>query len=844
MVLGLPFLSEGGTNTFYTKYTVCNGSKNNYMKKHSRMIKGFIPVLSLIVILSACTSERPGKDYPIRAVPFNNVVVQDDFWAERINTNHRVSIPVSLHQSTITGRIKNFEIAGGLAGGDFQSDAPFDDSDVFKIIEGASYSLNMFPDPELEAFIDSLIWKIGQAQEDNGYLYTWRTIHGDDSHPWIGSSRWERTHVMSHELYNMGHMYEAAVAHYRLTGKRDFLDIAIKNADLILEEIGPGKFETYPGHQGIEIGLVKLYLVTGNRDYLEQARYFLDARGHDHIGEPPFWHGEPRIYDQAHKPVTEQTEAVGHSVRALYMYAGMADVATQTGDQEYIDAIGRLWEDVTYTKLYITGGIGSQRGHEGFGPAFELPNMSAYCETCAGIANVFWNHRLFLLHGDAKYIDVMERSLYNNVLSGVALTGDRFFYPNPLESHGQHQRSEWFGCACCPSNVTRFIPSVPGYIYAQDDDNLYVNLFVSSETEFDIGNDKVGIKQISTLPWQGDIRLELNTETPVELSLHVRIPGWAQDEVVPGDLYSFETPSGSTPSINVNGESVPIETQKGYVVINREWENGDIVEMELPVDIRYITARPEVEANENRLAIQRGPLVYTAEWPDFDDHSVLDLVVDKDMVMEVVEKDDNTLGKLVVLRGMAQGSRHLEGGGTELFDKELTVIPYYAWAHRGQGQMAVWLPVNIDAARPQPLPSIALSSTISASHNSATLSIINNQIVPESSNDPAFSNYNWWPRTAQTEYIIYEFERPETVNTAQVFWFDDGPSGGCRLPADWTILYRSEGEWIPVDNITPYEITKDRMNEVRFEAVETDALRLEVRLQDEYSAGLYEWAVK
>ncbi len=814
------------------------------MIKKVQNIKTLIPLIFLLAVLSGCAEKSVDKDYPIRSQPFTQVEVQDDFWGGRISTNHQVSIPVSLHQSTITGRIKNFEIAGGLAEGDFQSDAPFDDSDVFKIIEGASYSLHMFPDPELEAFIDTLIWKIGMAQEDNGYLYTWRTIHGDDSHDWIGSRRWERTHVMSHELYNMGHMYEAAVAHYRLTGKRDFLDIAIKNADLILEEIGPGKFETYPGHQGIEIGLVKLYLVTGNRDYLEQAKYFLDARGHDHIGEPPFWHGEPRTYDQAHKPVTEQTEAVGHSVRALYMYAGMADVATQTGDREYIDAIDRLWEDVTYTKFYVTGGIGSQRGHEGFGPAFDLPNVSAYCETCAGIANVFWNHRLFLLHGDAKYIDVMERSLYNNVLSGVALTGDRFFYPNPLESHGQHQRSEWFGCACCPSNVTRFIPSVPGYIYAQDEEKLYMNLYVSSETEFEVNGGNVGIKQTSTLPWSGNVKLEVNPVNPVDISLHLRIPGWAQNEVVPGDLYSFENDAGSEPLVAVNGETVPLDTRNGYVVIEREWAAGDIVELEFPMDIRYISARPEVKANENRIAIQRGPLVYAAEWPDFDDHSVLDLIVDKNKELYAEEHSDEVLGNLVLIRGMAEGSRYLDDGSIEVSEKELTLIPYYAWAHRGTGQMAVWLPENIEAARPRPAPTIALNSTIKASHHTVALSAINNQSVPGSSNDPAFTNYHWWPRMAQTEYIIYEFERPETVSTSQVFWFDDGPSGGCRVPESWQILYSSEGEWIPVDNLSPYEIKKDEMNEVRFEAVETDALKLEVRLQENYSSGLYEWAVK
>ncbi len=801
----------------------------------------FIP---LLLLFTACAPEQAEiRDYPIRPVPFTNVEVQDGFWTQRIKTNHDVSIPVALHQSAITGRIRNFEIAGGLAEGDFQSDAPFDDSDVFKIIEGASYSLHMFPDTELEAFIDSLVWIIGQAQEDNGYLYTYRTIHGDDSHPWIGSKRWERTHVMSHELYNMGHMYEAAVAHYRLTGKEDFLDVAIRNADLILEEIGPGKFETYPGHQGIEIGLVKLYLVTGNEEYLNLAKYFLDARGHSHIGEPPFWHGEPRTYDQAHKPVTKQTEAVGHAVRALYMYAGMADVATQTGDQDYIDAIDRLWEDVTYTKFYITGGIGSQGGHEGFGPAYDLPNMTAYCETCAGIANVFWNHRLFLLHGNAKYIDVMERSLYNNVLSGVSLTGDRFFYPNPLESHGQHRRSEWFGCACCPSNITRFIPSVPGYIYAQDDHDIYVNLYASSKTQFIIDDHSVALSQKSGMPWEGNIRIDIQPDVPSQFRLHLRMPGWALNEPVPGDLYSFTGTPGNKPTVKVNDKLLPPDLHKGYLVVDRTWQEGDVVTIDLPMEVRFIKSHPAVEANTGKLAIQRGPFVYAVEWPDVEDHSVLDMIINKQMEITPAKKKDELLGELCVLTGTAQGSRRLLDGQIEQFDKPFTAIPYYAWAHRGPGEMMVWMPSSADVAKPQPAPTIATKSTIRASHQTASLGVINNQMIPRHSNDRNVSYFHWWPRSNQTEYIVYEFAEPSTVSKARVFWFDDGPHGGCRIPARWQILYLHGDDWVPVENTTEYKISKDETNEVYFEPVHTSALKLEVRLPENFSSGLYEWEV-
>ncbi len=813
--------------------------------KYQIIASGFIIAAFVLFVLYACYNdfETGSGKYPIRPFEFTRVELKDSFWNQRIKINHEVTIPVALEHSESTGRIRNFEIAGGLADGDFQSDAPFDDSDIYKIIEGASYSLNFFPDPDLESYIDSLVWIIGQAQEDDGYLYTYRTIHGDDSHPWIGSKRWERTHVMSCELYNVGHLYEGAVAHYLHTGKRDLLEIAIKNADLILKDIGPGKFETYPGHQGIEIGLVKLYQVTGKKDYLDLAKYFLDARGHDHIGEPPFWHGEPRTYDQAHKPVIEQTEAVGHAVRALYMYAGMADVATLTGNREYIDAIDRLWEDVTYTKLYITGGVGSQRGHEGFGPAYDLPNMSAYCETCAGIANVFWNHRLFLLHGDAKYIDIMERSLYNNVLSGVSLTGDRFFYPNPLESHGQHQRSEWFGCACCPSNITRFIPSVPGYIYAQNERDVYVNLYVSSITDFDIDGNKVSISQSSEMPWEGNIQIEISPDTPTDFSLFLRIPGWARGEAVPGDLYSIVNYSGNPVFVYVNGEQLPLDLDMGYQIIERIWEAGDVVTIDFPMDINFIESNQAVATNSGKLAIQRGPLVYAAEWPDYEDNTVLDVIINEEMELNPVLLTDDLPADVYMLKGTALGSRILADGSTETYRKPFSAIPYYAWSHRGPGQMMVWMPASKETARPRPAPTIASSSSIIASYPTAALGAVNNRIIPLSPFDVDAGYYHWWPRMNQTEFIVYEFPEPDVVSGAGVYWFDDGPDGGCRVPAGWRILYRKGDKWIPVNNISEYGLKKGEVNRIDFEAVQTDALKLEVRLPENFSSGLYEWEV-
>ena len=417
----------------------------------------FLSACTFILMVACQPTIEVVDNAPIEPVSFNKVELNDDFWAPRIKLNHDLTIPYAFGQSEETGRIKNFEIAAGWEEGDFCSIYPFDDSDVFKIIEGASYSLQMFPDPELNAYMDEVIEKIAAAQEEDGYLYTIRTIQGDDSHDWIGSRRWEKTHILSHELYNLGHMYEAGVAHYEATGKRSLLDVCIKSADLLVKDFGWGKEETYPGHQEIEIGLVKLYRISGNQDYLDLAKFFLDVReGGDE-------------YSQSHQKVIDQNEAVGHAVRANYMYTGMADVASLTDDQAYVDAIDRIWDNVVSKKLYITGGVGASGHGEAYGDNYELPNMTAYCETCAAIANVFWSHRMFLMHGDASYINVLERSLYNGVLSGLGLSGDRFFYPNPLKSRGQHQRSAWFGCACCPSNLTRFLPSIPGYMYAIQD---------------------------------------------------------------------------------------------------------------------------------------------------------------------------------------------------------------------------------------------------------------------------------------------------------------------------------------------------------------------------------------
>jgi DUF1680 family protein len=648
-------------------------------------IRLFIIVLFVFLLSSCHKKQGTVSDYPIRPVPFTAVKVTDDFWAPRIRKNHDVTVPIALKQSEETGRIKNFYIAGGYEEGKFCSNYPFDDSDVFKIIEGASYSLQMFPDPELESYLDTLIFYIGEAQEEDGYLYTYRTIMGNNSHRWVGPERWDYVRQHSHELYNLGHMYEAAVAHYQATGKRSFLDIAIKSADLVYNDFGWGKVEKYPGHQEIEIGLVKLFRATGDERYLELAKFFLDVRG------------DGEEYNQAHQKVTEQTEAVGHAVRAGYMYAGMADVAACTNDPAYIDATRTIWEDIVRTKLYITGGIGATGGNEGFVCPYELPNESAYCETCASIANVFWNFRMFLHSGEVKYYDVLERTLYNGLLSGVGLSGDLFFYPNPLESNGQHQRQEWFGCACCPSNISRFIPSIPGYVYATGEKALFVNLYVANRAGIDLNGTQVNIRQDTRYPYDGAIKLILDPEKKVFFNLNLRIPGWARNEIVPSDLYRFKRHFEGEITVTINGEKQTVEIQDGFIRLDRSWKAGDMVEVRFPMPTRLIEANELVEADQGRVSIQRGPLVFCAEWPDNPEGKVLNLVFDPEQ--EITEEfNPDLLGGTVVLTGSAVPSWRTPDDEIVVGEKqELKLIPYHLWANRGSGEMVVWLPLSVSA---------------------------------------------------------------------------------------------------------------------------------------------------
>jgi len=652
--------------------------------------------LATLMTCSAASEAQDPKDKLeiIKPVPFTAVHLDDEFWAPRIETNRTATIPYAFGKCEETGRVENFvRAAKKLRGEKLEDDKvrgySFDDTDIYKILEGASFGLSVKADPKMEKYLDQLIEKIAAAQEPDGYLFTARTINPEKPHHWAGKERWEKVRFLSHELYNMGHFYEAAVAHHLATGKTSMLDIATKNADLLCKVFGPGKNEDWAGHQIIEMGLCKLYRTTGEKRYLDLAKFLLDTRGPD-----------GRTYDQSHKNVLDQEKAVGHAVRATYMYSGMADVATLTGDTRYITAIDRIWENVVGTKLYLTGGLGQPGGPEGFTEDYALGNK-CYCETCAGIGNVYWNHRLFMLHGDAKYIDVLERALYNNVIDGVSLDGKKFFYPNTLSSSGtgrRPERSEWFGCACCPGNIARFIASVPGYVYATKGSDVYVNLYAAGKGDLKVGDDPVTITQKTRYPWDGAVAMTVEPKNECHLALKVRIPGWAQNTPVPSDLYKYMNKSSEKATLKLNGKPLALTVDKGYVTLDRTWKKGDTIELNLPMPIRRVTAHEKVEADRNRVAIERGPIVFCAEWPDNNGKTHGLILPDSAKLTSQFRKD--MLGGIEVIKGKALVAKIGEAKKPlEKSEHELVLIPYYAWAHRGKGEMDVWLARNEKAIK-------------------------------------------------------------------------------------------------------------------------------------------------
>ena len=772
-------------------------------------------------------------------VPFTNVHLSDNFWLPRIEINRTVSIPSAFRECEKSGRFDNFAIAGGLKEGEHRGDFSFDDTDPYKVIEGASYSLAVHYDKQLDHYLDSVIAIIASAQEDDGYLTTCVTNKCYRLSGWWGRSKWEK--INSHELYNSGHLIESAIAHYRATGKRSFLNVAIKNADLVCKTFGPneGQIHRPGGHPIIEMALCKLYKVTGNKKYLDGARYFVEETGRCTDGH------HPSEYSQDHKPILQQDEIVGHAVRAGYLFSGVADVAALTNDKAYSEALQRIWNNMSSKKLFITGGIGSRAQGEGFGPNYELNNHTAYCETCAAIANVYWNHRMFLATGESKYIDVCERALYNNVLSGVSLSGDLFFYDNPLESDGEHGRQRWFGCACCPGNVTRFVASVPNYIYAAQGKDIYVNLYAQGKAN--IGG--VELEQTTDYPWDGKVRIRLN-KGGGKFSIKLRIPGWLKKHPFGNNLYTYLDAAKSA-DISVNGVKVGHDNPD-YVSIDRKWKKGDVIEINFPMEVRRVQANDNAEDDRGKVALERGPVVFCLEGKDQPDNTVFDkYILDSTPIQSHFEKD--LLNGVVVLEGNA---KELQRNG-EVKDVRFRAIPYSTWNNRGGDQMEVWIANTPVKAVATPLPTIASrAQTFSnrgpiqndAPETAPTDSWaggVNDQWEPKRSSDTSKPYHYWWLKRGTTESISYKFKEAEEVSNVQVYWLDfDHYDGDFRVPESWTLYYETaDGSWTEVEDHSPFTVKKDCYNSIDFKPVKTKGLKIVAKLQKGQSGGVLEWKV-
>ena len=610
------------------------------------------PLLLAALCLAACQGKSgAGIAQAVTPVGFADVTVDDAFWGPRLRSHKDVTLGVCIDQiENRTGRIRNFENA---ARGEGQhSGIFFDDSDVYKALEGMAYSLQNHPDPVLEAKCDEWIDKFAAAQQPDGYINTYYTLIGLDK-------RWDN--MDKHEMYCAGHMIEAAVAYYNVTGKRKLLDVCIRMADHMMSVFGPGKRDWVPGHEEIELALVKLYRATGERKYLDFAYWLLEERGHGHgsmgsCGKE--WN--PRYY-QDQVPVRDITDVSGHAVRLMYLACGMADVAACTGDRGYVDALMRLWDDVVLRNMYITGGIGQSRHNEGFTEDYSLPNLTAYCETCASVGMVLWNWRMNQFTGDARYIDVLERSLYNGALAGISLAGDRFFYVNPLESAGTHHRQAWYGCACCPSQICRFLPSIGNYIYGTAKDGIYVNLYMGNTAIMKVSRKSLTLRQETEYPWKGAVVLTVCTEAPVKTAIRLRIPDWCREW-----------------TLAVNGETLTPPVEKGYAVLNRKWKDGDRIDLNLDMPVRIVAADPRVKEDEGCRAVQRGPLVYCLE--EVDNPEDFDaLTLKEDTAFEAAFEPE-------LLQGVVTLSAEADG-------HTLTFIPYYAWDNREPGKMKVWVPL-------------------------------------------------------------------------------------------------------------------------------------------------------
>ena len=781
-----------------------------------------LAVLSIPLTVSMFAASGPPL-LKLRAVPFTDVRITDSFWAPRMDINRTVSIPVNLDNLVTAGNIGNLELAARKAASGYKGPV-YMDSDIYKAIEAASYSLATHRDPELEKRVDGIIGIIAAAQQADGYLNSYFTVK-EPGKRWTNLRDW-------HELYCAGHLFEGAVAHYQATGRRSLLDVAIKVADNVDAVFGPGKRMGYPGHPEIELALVKLWRVTGERRYFDLARFFVENRGRkffaqEHSTPPDKYDG---TYWQDDVPIYDHRNIKGHAVRACYLMSGTTDVASETDDARLLKMISRVWRNTTERNQYLTGGIGPSAHNEGFTEDYDLPNVSAYQETCATIALAQWSHRLALLHGDARYADTVERALYNGVLAGVSQDGKLFFYVNPLESRGTHHRRPWYGTACCPPNVARTLASLGGYAYATGGAGIWVNLYVQGSVVAEVGGEKLTLNIATDYPWDGKVTLQPQIAKPVRFDLHLRVPGWC---------------IGATVSVNGRRIETPV-VERGYFFLSREWRAGDVVELNLPMSVQRIAANPNVRADRDLLAIQRGPIVYCLEAVD-QAVPLESMSLPQNIVLKA-EREPALLGGVVAIRGLAEvteeqeWNRRLYQPAAATRRVPVLAIPYYAWDNRAPGAMKVWMPVSPPVPVAGGLERQAAVSVSFANSNSQPGGI-NDGVEPKASNEQPASLCHWRPHKGTEEWAQYTWKKPVVLGGARVYWFDDTGRGACRLPAAWQIQYLAGEAWKPVDAQGEYAIAKDKWCTVTFAPVPTTALRLVVRLQSDWAAGVHEWKV-
>ena len=818
-----------------------------------------LPTAVLAVLIGAVSTARPA-DYPLKPVPFNKVRMTSDFWRPRLETQRKTLVPFAFER-TQPG-VEHLKAARDFLAGKKIEDHRahrFIDSDLYKVMEGAAYLLQLKRDPELEKTIDDLAAVIAGAQHRNGYLYPSHTTGAGSSKHMMGDKPYTFI-VHSHELYNVGHMYEAAIAYYRATGKKTLLDVAEKSARHINRVIFEGDPEyndgkpirQAPGHQEMELALVKLYRVTGKKLYLDMARKFLEIRGVTYVPD-----GEGVMaptYAQQHAPVTKQKEAVGHAVRATYLYSAMADVGTLTGEPTYGKALDEIWGNITDTRMHLTGGLGAVHGIEGFGPKYELPNADAFNETCAAVGNVLFNYRMFLLHKDAKYLDVAEVALLNNVLAAVNLEGNRFFYVNPLEAdgkypfnHGTAGRAPWFGTACCPSNMARLVPQVPGMTYAHDENDLYITFFAESSTQVELNGTPVKVEQKTTYPNDGEISIAVNPEKPTTFRLRLRLPTWTQDRFVPGELYRYADANSSPATLSVNGKRIEARIEKGFASIEREWKSGDRVVLNLPMPVRVTECHPAVEANTHRIAFTRGPFVLCAEGVDNGGATQRFFFGEKPVTADA-KTSTRRIEHGSFLQASIKAQAVTKTGKTE--NLKLVLTPYYAWNNRGVSSMTVWFPTRADMAvfDPHILPKESVFAKITASHTAAedTLTAIGDNKVDKWSSGNKVTRWSSRGQAGKAQWVVGRFHETKQLRSVGVFFMDRW-QGDVRFPKEWSLEVEQNGKWKPFELYTTdkYDTRANQFNVVHpATPTRCDAIRIRMTSREKTAVGIIEVQVQ